>query len=301
MNRRYFYSFTQVERIGFVVLSVLLILFVLYLVFKPCLFKYATIEYNTFSDFADSVAQYEQNIVYSVDKKYIESKDKRFYEKKLKPFIFDPNTLPKEGWISMGFSEKQAQTLDNYRKSGARFYKKEDLKRVFFITDSYYIQLEPYVLIEEKECKRVVDSVNIDESISHSITLLELNTADTADLVKLRGIGSVFSRRIVKYRNLLGGFYKKEQLLEVYGLNNEVYNKISSYVFVDTVEITRININTATINELNKHPYLDYYKSKAIVKYREVVGSFSSVKDLLMVSIIYENTFEKVKPYLTVQ
>jgi competence ComEA-like helix-hairpin-helix protein len=301
MNRRYFYSFTQVERIGFVVLSVLLILFVLYLVFKPCLFKYATIEYNTFSDFADSVAQYEQNIVYSVDKKYIESKDKRFYEKKLKPFIFDPNTLPKEGWISMGFSEKQAQTLDNYRKSGARFYKKEDLKRVFFITDSYYIQLEPYVLIEEKECKRVVDSVNIGESISHSITLLELNTADTADLVKLRGIGSVFSRRIVKYRNLLGGFYKKEQLLEVYGLNNEVYNKISSYVFVDTVEITRININTATINELNKHPYLDYYKSKAIVKYREVVGSFSSVKDLLMVSIIDENTFEKVKPYLTVQ
>jgi competence ComEA-like helix-hairpin-helix protein len=301
MNRRYFYSFTQVERIGFVVLSVLLILFVLYLVFKPCLFKYATIEYNTFSDFADSVAQYEQNIVYSVDKKYIESKDKRFYEKKLKPFIFDPNTLPKEGWISMGFSEKQAQTLDNYRKSGARFYKKEDLKRVFFITDSYYIQLEPYVLIEEKECKRVVDSVNIGESISHSITLLELNTADTADLVKLRKIGSVFSRRIVKYRNLLGGFYKKEQLLEVYGLNNEVYNKISSYVFVDTVEITRININTATINELNKHPYLDYYKSKAIVKYREVVGSFSSVKDLLMVSIIDENTFEKVKPYLTVQ
>lgn len=301
MNRRYFYSFTQVERIGFVVLSVLLILFVLYLVFKPCLFKYATIEYNTFSNFADSVALYEQNIVYSVDKKYIESKDKRFYEKKLKPFIFDPNTLPKEGWISMGFSEKQAQTLDNYRKSGARFYKKEDLKRVFFITDSYYIQLEPYVLIEEKECKRVVDSVNIGESISHSITLLELNTADTADLVKLRGIGSVFSRRIVKYRNLLGGFYKKEQLLEVYGLNNEVYNKISSYVFVDTVEITRININTATINELNKHPYLDYYKSKAIVKYREVVGSFSSVEDLLMVSIIDENTFEKVKPYLTVQ
>ena len=301
MNRRYFYSFTQVERIGFVVLSVLLILFVLYLVFKPCLFKYATIECNTFSDFADSVAQYEQNIVYSVDEKYIKSKDKRFYEIKLKPFVFDPNTLPKEGWISMGFSEKQAQTLDNYRKSGARFYKKEDLKRVFFITDSYYIQLEPYILIEEKECKRVVDSVNIDETISHRITLLDLNTADTADLVKLRGIGSVFSRRIVKYRNLLGGFYKKEQLLEVYGFNDEVYNKISSYVFVDTVEITRININTATINELNKHPYLDYYKSKAIVKYREVVGSFSSVEDLLMVSIIDENTFEKVKPYLTVQ
>ena len=101
--------------------------------------------------------------------------------------------------------------------------------------------------------------------------LIDINTADTARLRQLRGIGPVFAARIVKYRTLLGGFVDTEQLLEVYGITTDLFTQIEPHVVVSHQEVKKLPINTATLDELRRHPYLDYYQARAIVDYRNTV------------------------------
>jgi competence ComEA-like helix-hairpin-helix protein len=93
----------------------------------------------------------------------------------------------------------------------------------------------------------------------------------------------------------------KEQLMEVYGFSTELYEKVTPHIVVDTSKVSKIDINTADIYELKKHPYLDYYQAKAIVQYRLSNGAFSTINDILHVPTIDVATFEKIKPYLSVQ
>ncbi len=127
---------------------------------------------------------------------------------------------------------------------------------------------------------------------------LELNSADTAALRQLYGIGPVFAARIVKYRNLLGGYVRKEQLLEVYGMTPERYDGIAESVTVDASQVERLEVNKADISQLRRHPYLDYYQAKALVDYRQKGHTFHSAADLLKVNLIDEATVEKLEGYL---
>lgn len=127
---------------------------------------------------------------------------------------------------------------------------------------------------------------------------IELNSADTVSLIQLRGIGPVFSRRIVKYRQRLGGFVCKEQLLEVFGMTDTLYRKIEPNIVVDPSLLVKINLNAASVEELKSHPYLSYYQAKAIVSYRQKAGPFQSIQDLLKVSLIDEETYRTLSPYL---
>ena len=292
MSKKYFYSFTQSERRGFVVLSIILLILIVILFLKP-LWKKS--DNNNLLEFADSIVV--NDIVENVSYNHIsDTTIKKVYRpRRLKPFVFDPNKLEKEGWIAMGFSEKQAQALDNYRKKGGRFYKKEDVKKIFFVGEEEYKQLEPYIEILPPETKQSMLLTSGKKKFE-----LELNTADTLDLQQLYGIGPVFSKRIVKYRALLGGFCNKQQLMEVYGFTEELYDNVSRYVVVDTTKVNKININTATIDMLKTHPYLDYYQAKEIVNYRLNTATFTTISDLLHVSLIDMATFEKIKPYLSV-
>lgn len=130
-------------------------------------------------------------------------------------------------------------------------------------------------------------------------TIVELNTADTLDLQQLYNIGPTFSRRIVRYRTLLGGFVNKGQLLEVYGMDSARYSDILPYIIIDTAAVSKIDINTATIDQLKRHPYLDYYQAKAIVRLRESQGLYQNIGDLLNVALIDQQTFSKIAPYIT--
>lgn len=126
----------------------------------------------------------------------------------------------------------------------------------------------------------------------------DLNEADTTDLQQLRGIGPVFARRIVRYRERLGGFVDKEQLMEVYGMTDTLYNLISPFLTLEHPAPRRLNVNTATLDELKRHAYLDYYKARAIVRFREQSGPFRKENDLLMVSQIDQETLDKLRPYI---
>ena len=126
----------------------------------------------------------------------------------------------------------------------------------------------------------------------------ELNTADSLDLVQLYNIGPVIARRILKYRSLLGGYVRKEQLREVYGIDSARYNDIAPHLTVDPSRITPIDINTADIDRLKRHPYLDYYQAKAIIRLREERGAYAGVGDILNIPIIDSETFTRIEPYL---
>ena len=126
----------------------------------------------------------------------------------------------------------------------------------------------------------------------------ELNTADSLDLVQLYNIGPVVARRILKYRSLLGGYVRREQLREVYGIDSARYNDIAPHLTVDPSRITPIDINTADIDRLKRHPYLDYYQAKAIIRLREEKGAYAGVGDILNIPIIDSETFTRIEPYL---
>ena len=128
--------------------------------------------------------------------------------------------------------------------------------------------------------------------------IIDINHADSLDFQALRGIGPVLSKRIIKYRNLLGGFVDINQIQEVYGISDSLFNTIKPLLRLDTVNIKQININQCDIKELNSHPYLDFYQSKAIIKYRQDKTHIDSIQELNLIQIIDSQTLNKLKPYI---
>ena len=127
---------------------------------------------------------------------------------------------------------------------------------------------------------------------------LDINTCDSAALEKLPGIGPVLSVRIVKYRNLLGGFSSTEQLREVYGLTEETFQLISGRIFADSSLVRKIQINTADYRAIIRLPYFDRYEVNAIMKYRELNGRIRGMRDLIDNKLIANGKAEKIRPYI---
>jgi competence ComEA-like helix-hairpin-helix protein len=128
--------------------------------------------------------------------------------------------------------------------------------------------------------------------------IIDINTSDSATLVRLPGIGPVLSARIIKYRHLLGGYASIEQLKEVYGLPIETFEKIRSRVFADSTVVEKININSAGYKELSRLPYFEKYEVTAILKYRELKGRINWITDLTENKLITVEKAKKVGPYL---
>jgi len=130
-------------------------------------------------------------------------------------------------------------------------------------------------------------------------TLVELNTADTMILKKVPGIGSTFARRIVKYRELLGGFYDVSQLAEVYGIDEERYQTLAPWFIADTLHIRRLEVNTSSADDLRKHPYIDYRQAKAIEQLRKQKSRLSGWENLQLIEEFTDTDKRRLTPYLS--
>ncbi len=130
---------------------------------------------------------------------------------------------------------------------------------------------------------------------------IDLNSCDSASLEALPGIGPVLSARIIRYRNLLGGFASVSQLSEVYGLPEETFNMISGRLTADSSAIKKININTADYKQLIRLPYFDRYEVAAILKYRELKGRVKDLNELIENGLITKEKLAKVRAYLKVE
>jgi DNA uptake protein ComE-like DNA-binding protein len=129
-------------------------------------------------------------------------------------------------------------------------------------------------------------------------TLMDLNTSDSASLESLPGIGPVLSSRIIKYRNLIGGYISVSQLKEVYGLPEETYERISSMLFADTMNISKIRINVADYKEMIRHPYFKREEVPGILKYRDLKGNIDSVGEMIENRLISPETGKRISSYL---
>lgn len=203
---------------------------------------------------------------------------------------FNPDTLSLSGWQKLGLTQGQAAVIIHYKQKGGKFFTKADVAKLYSISADKYKQLEPFIDLPEGK-----------PAYAHKVKLtvpLELNSADTAKLKTVYGIGPAFAKRIVKYRELLGGFHSEKQLLEVYGVDADKYREIVSQVRVNSASIKKIDINTAEANELNRLPYLSYKQANAIVQYRLQHGEYLSANDLVDIAILDAATINKIKPYL---
>jgi DNA uptake protein ComE-like DNA-binding protein len=202
---------------------------------------------------------------------------------------FDPNTGSVEELVNSGLSHFQAKNIIGYREKGGVFRKAADLLKIYGIDSSTYSQIQSFVIIEEPQIKANLEN----------LSLIELNSADTTDLLKLNGIGPAYAQRIIKYRNLLGGFSDKTQLLEIYNFPPETFQKIELYIYADTLSLKKIRINFAEYKDFISHPYFSKQQVDAILKYRQKNGSFINIEQLRKESLLDEQTFLKLKPYLT--
>lgn len=130
--------------------------------------------------------------------------------------------------------------------------------------------------------------------------IVDINTADSTQLLAIKGIGPAFAGRIVKYRKMLGGYAKKEQLLEVYGFDKERYDGIANQTTLSG-GVKKVNLNTDVFKELSSHPYIKYDLTKAIFKLRKKQGPFKTIEDIKQIDLVTDELYNKLAPYLSIQ
>lgn len=221
--------------------------------------------------------------------------------------IVDPNTATELEFLRVGFSKKQALQCINYRRKGGRFYKKEDLRKIYSISEYDYKKLEPYIRIPvQKKKKQAEVPVRPEKEMQHLeaktkdiiIKPVLLNTCDTSDLKLLPGIGTFRAKKIIEVRNQLGGFYSVNQLYSVYSIDSALVDKLRQYFVVDTSVIQKININTSSFKEINAHPLFTYEQTRRVVQYRAIVKTIVDPKELLKNGILTEKEFAILKFYI---
>lgn len=226
----------------------------------------------------------------------------------LKLFTFDPNTLPESGWKSLGLREKTIRTIINFRLKGGRFRNASDIRKIYGLQKHQADQLIPYVRINDPDhrSRDVQGDVKSSSSKSFgktkiSIQPIEINAADSIQLIALPGIGARLASRVLAFRERLGGFYSINQISETYGLTDSVFLLIKPLLLCDATKLKGININTIDLSDLKNHPYIRWNLANAIIRYRQQHGKFSSVRDLLKIEIITDETYNKIAPYVVTE
>ncbi len=252
---------------------------------------------NKFSDDNNTTYQYDR----PVNKYYNNSKGELFY--------FDPNSLTVEGWQRLGLRDKTISTIQNYLSKGGKFRKPEDLQRVYGLFPNEYERIAPYIKIESagetNNYKDFKDNPPTESPTAKTYTsrysIVDINSADTTALIALPGIGSKLATRIIAFRDKLGGFYSITQVGETFGLPDSTFQKIKQYLKLENTSIKKININTATVDELKAHPYIRYGLANPIVAFRNEHGPFAKVEDIKKVMAVTDEIYNKIEPYLTTQ
>jgi len=222
--------------------------------------------------------------------------DNAVEKSKLNPFKFNPNNLPSEQWKKMGLTDRQVNGIKNYEAKGGRFYIKSDFKKLYVISEAEYETLEPYIDLPEERIMGKFQNKNAD-----TIVMLELNNADSIALKTLKGIGNVISKRIVRYRNSLGGFCKKEQLLEVEGIDTSLFKTIAPYFTLEKRLIRTINVNEANLIDFKGHPYISNNVALSIINYRNMHGPYKTLPDIMKSALVTDELYYRIAPYLSIQ
>jgi len=220
--------------------------------------------------------------------------EKQQPKKTYSPFKFNPNKVTLGNLKAMGFSERQISNLENYRKSGGVYYKKADFARLYSISEKEYEIFEPYIILDSIKKSQKPKKVIRD--------ILDLNTCDSIDLIKMKGIGAYYAHLIIKYRDKLGGYHSSDQLYEIEKIPVETITYCKELLSVDAeFEVKKMDLNSDDFKGFMKHPYFDYYHTKKIFDYKNKKGKFTSLHELNKVGFIEPDFVVKIKPYLKIK
>ena len=196
--------------------------------------------------------------------------------------FFDPNTIDKETWEAMGVKEHVAQRIIKYVHRGGVFLNKEDILKIYDFPEDIYKAIYPYIHLPTKNAEEEMayrSGMRKSKSLKQ-IKPFEINTASIRQLTQVKGIGKISAKRIVDFRDQLGGFYRKAQFDEVYRLSSRASKSLKEYTTLDSALIKPIQINKATSVQLSQHPYIDIALAKAIINHRQRYGIYRHFSDL---------------------
>ena len=231
---------------------------------------------------------------------------------------FDPNKFSYEQLREAGLPKEVAVGVVRWRSYGKVYRVKEDLALVSGMTDSLYMLIKPYIVIDPsvaakpKEYKQQeteqepAPQLTQQNSISlknesapvRPKPLVELNGADTTALISVNGIGSKSAVEIVKYRELLGGYHSVEQISELKCVTEQNYEKILQQIYCDSCEIRKIDINFAAPKVIARHPYVSAAALRKIIKQRQLKGGWSRIEEMVEDNILSEDEAKRLAPYL---
>jgi competence protein ComEA len=302
-----YFRFTRLERVGLlVILTLTLILFFLPGVFRKQLQKHpvkgdtswiTSLKNLEINDSLREINRYAGKRKYA----YPGSRD-RIDRSTL--FHFDPNTITDEQWRRLGLRDKTIKTIRRYIERGGRFRHPEDLQKIYGLFKDEYERLVPFVRINRNEIKneQEIEEKRMEPLVAKpAYSIIEINSADTAAFIRLPGIGNKLANRIIQFREKLGGFYSVNQVAETYGLADSIFQKILPFLSAGNSAVRKININTATIDELKAHPYIRWNLATPIIAFRNEHGPFTTVKDIRKVMAVTDEVYEKLKHYLSVE
>ena len=219
-------------------------------------------------------------------------------------FSFDPNTADSATFVALGLPSFVAHRMLRYRAAGGRFDQPRDMGRIYGIDTGYFRRLLPYIQIDTVAlAKRYTAYYHRVDPIypvkfQHD-TLLDLNTVDTLLLRRVPGIGRGFAYRIVHYRAQLGGFYCKEQLREIKGVNDTLYSQWASWFWVDTLRLQKLYVHKESMTQLYRHPYLDFSQAKILRALAREKGALQGMDDLLLLEEFDATDRHRLRPYLS--
>lgn len=286
--------FSQGEKRGILVLSILIVLVISINLSLPLWLKSAPIDFTEFK------AQ--------VDAYYLNKEKKEEITKQnppqLTPFLMD--TVSSDWLKNKGLPVFVANNLIAYRDKKGTLHSLNEVKKIYGMTDSILTVWEPFFIFTPATAKKSRNEIVATKTMHASQKpkmepefQVDINTADTAIFKVLYGIGPSFAERIVKYRSLLGGYVHTSQILEVYGMDSARFLKIAPYLNLDTIPLRKIKINQASIRSLKGHPYLNFYQAKRIYEYRRDGNWIDNWGELLEIENLDTANLSKIRPYLT--
>ena len=239
----------------------------------------------------ESVERFESKRLSNTEKKVKpRKKGKKYFPPKSR---FNPNDYSIDDWMALGLSVKQSQAILNFVQRG--IYSNSALEKIFVMPTEVYDLIKDSTYYE----RQITEFTVIKDSVVKPLSLLEINSASKEDLIELNGVGDFYAKQILKYKNELGGFVFIEQLLEVWKMRLETYEKLMPQLTIDTNKIKKINVNTCSIEDLRSHPYLDYYQANSIIKMRMQKDGYKELQEILESKLINEEEFQRLLPYLS--
>ena len=301
-------SFTRKERIGIIVLIILIVfIFLLPSLFRPHTSPPTTEEIAAFHSLARSLQENKRDsVIQRVQSVGIAKSVTESYKDNAALFYFDPNLLSVEDWKRLGVKARTALTIKRYVSKGGHFRTADDLSKIYGLREQDLLRLKPYVRIAPSEkkmtdkdsTKRKVDSTSYTRK-TWTPTPIDINSADSIVLLGLPGIGAKLASRIIHFRDRLGGFYSIDQVKETYGLSDSTFERIRTVLVLGNKPLVRIDINQADAARLKQHPYFTWPMANALVQYRKEHGRFQKVDDLAGVSAILPDQLKRLIPYLS--